>query len=347
MKILFLISSLEDFGGTERVVVNLANDLSNKNDVTIVNRNTEKVNSAYHIDDKVEVYALTGSLLVFRRKLKRFILENGYKFVVIHNMGKLSLLVASLNLPNSIILWSYEHVARDSRPKWVNFLAKRLYKKISKIITISANDAKSYLKIGYKTTVMYNPSSFDISREYSVHSKKIISIGRFTHQKGFDSLLMAWSLLADLYPEWQLEIYGHGEDKEKLSLMIKKNKLKNVSLLPPISNINSVYQTAAFYVMSSRYEGLPMVLIEAQTFSLPIISFDCPHGPSEILTNNFDGMLVEDQNIQKLAEAIEFLILNPEKRKQFSHNAIIAADRFSREKIIKQWMDLLGDIPEC
>lgn len=344
MNILFLISSLKNFGGTERVVVNLANSLSQYHQISIANRDTSKSNSAYHINGEVEVIELKGSLLIFRSKLKTLILKNNYDLVVVHNMGKLSLLLVSLCLPEKIKLWSYEHVARISRPRLVNFLARFLYQKYSKIITITQCDAKAYQKIGYQPIVMYNPSPFKINKSSHHDNKKIISIGRLTYQKGFEQLILAWSLLEKSYPNWNVTIYGEGEDKEKLLLLIQKNKLNNIHILPAINQIDKVYEESDFYVMSSRYEGLPMVLIEAQSFSLPIISFNCPHGPSEVITNHYDGLLIENQSIQKLAEAIEYLILNQNIRFKFSNNASLSAERFNKDNVISQWVELLKNL---
>ena len=102
-----------------------------------------------------------------------------------------------------------------------------------------------------------------------------------------------------------------------------------------------VYKNASFYVMSSRYEGLPMVLIEAQTFALPIVSFNCPYGPKEIITNDEDGILVENGNIEQLATSIESLIISESKRISMSKNAIESAKRFSIKNIITEWRRLL------
>lgn len=343
MKILFLISSLKNFGGTERVVVNLANELSHFHQIDIINRESNKIDSAYEVANDVGVIKLSGSLFKFRKRLQGLIDKKKYDLIVVHNMGKLSLLVSTIKLPSRCKLWSYEHVARCSRPKWVNFLGMFLYKKYGKIITITENDAKYYYKLGHKPEVMYNPSPFEICTEYFKDSKKIIAVGRLGYQKGFDNLIKAWFYVEQKYPDWTLDIYGEGPDKESLLSLIRKNNLVNVHLCSPTTQITQVYRKGAFLVMSSRYEGLPMVLIEAQTFSLPTISFDCPFGPREIITHEQDGLLVENQNIQKLAEAMQFLMTNTEKRMFFSKNASNAAQRFTKEKIIAEWEEILNN----
>src|SRR5690606_30927743 len=119
-------------------------------------------------------------------------------------------------------------------------------------------------------------------------SKSIIAIGRYTFQKGFDKLIEIWNQFVKEYripSGWKLQIIGQGEDQELLERLIKKYELKNVELVGPTSNIGLYYSEASFLVMTSRFEGLPMTLIEAQSYGLPIISFDCLTGPSEVLNN--------------------------------------------------------------
>ncbi|MEN8369485.1 glycosyltransferase family 4 protein [Acinetobacter bereziniae] len=343
MKILFVINSLKYKSGIERVACLLANlffkDLNYH--VVIANRDTEKVDVAYDLEEEVEVLKISGSYFKFYKDLNKKIIELQPDLIIIHNMGRLSLLCSILNISKHSKLISLEHVAFDVRPKWVKILSKILYKRINQVITLTKQDMFSYQSFHNNIKKINNISPFDaktLSLDYMKDSKTIISIGRLTFQKNFESLLNAWEIVSKIKFDWNLKIYGIGEDEEYLRNFIYEKNLKNVYLMGQTKDVQHVYQSAAFYVMSSRFEGLPMVLIEAQSFSLPIISYNCPHGPAEIIENNKTGFLVENQNSIKLAEAMQKLMDSDSLRVTFSNNARNHAIAYSREEIIKEWL---------
>ncbi|MCT6876066.1 glycosyltransferase family 4 protein [Frischella perrara] len=338
-KIIFIVNSLKHRSGVERVVSLLANELSQYYAIEIINRNTSFNQCAYPLNGNVKVKVISGKLPTFFFSVKKYLSMIKPDVIIIHNMGKLSLLMSLL--PRRYNLWSYEHVSRVSRPKWINWLGKNLYKRFDKIITLTYEDKIEYEKLAFNIDVVFNPSPYELVDNYNVVSKSIIAAGRLTHQKGFDLLIRAWDLIANKYPDWRLDIYGEGIDKQKLKDQIDIANINNIHLLGSSNDMEHVYKNASFYVMSSRYEGLPMVLIEAQTFALPIVSFNCPYGPKEIITNDEDGILVENGNIEQLATSIESLIISESKRISMSKNAIESAKRFSIKNIITEWRRLL------
>lgn len=345
MKILFIINSLKNKSGTERVACNLANLFTSElgYDVTILNRETSKSNAAYELSDQVTVEKLCGSIFSFYTQIQKYLNKNKPDFLVVHNMGKLTLLASFLNL-RSTKLVSLEHVAFISRPKWVQKLSNLCYGKVENVVVLTENDINAYKTMSNKVIKINNisPYPIDKNKTYNDKSNEIIAIGRLTYQKNFEALLESWSLLRENMQDWHLKIYGVGENLLELEQMIVNQRLNNVSLMGESSEMQKVYENASFFVMSSRFEGLPMVLIEAQIFGLPIISFDCPHGPSEVIHHNIDGILVEDQNIEKLAYSINDLILNVEKRRSFSMAAKNNAERFTKNYILNQWKQLFG-----
>jgi glycosyltransferase involved in cell wall biosynthesis len=158
-------------------------------------------------------------------------------------------------------------------------------------------------------------------------------------------LIDAWALINKKCPDWMLNIYGQGEWKEMLVEKIAALNLQEVVVLHGVSmKIADEYKRSSFYVMSSRFEGLPMVLIEAMSFGLPVISFDCEFGPSEIVTDGVDGYLVEPNNIEELANRICFLIENEDKRKLMGQQAIINVRRFDKETVMQQWLNLFDSL---
>ncbi|MCK3655750.1 hypothetical protein A4G19_08270 [Pasteurellaceae bacterium Macca] len=341
-KVLFVINSLEEKAGSERVACVLANLFSQKLkvDITIVNRSVDVENCSYPIMKEVKFICLSGNAFIFYNKLQRLINELEPNYLVVHNMGKLSILCSLLRLKNTKII-SLEHISFLSKPSWIKLLSKYFYNKIHTIVTLTERDKEEYS--WHKNVKKINNLSPYQNRyyQYNVSSKKIIAIGRLTHQKNFEDLVDAWKIVESRASDWNLDIYGKGQNEESLKNKIKDLKLINISLKGTTENMDIVYRNASFIVMSSRYEGLPMVLIEAQSFGLPIISFDCPFGPKEIISNNIDGYLIE-HNVDTLAEKILKLINHLELREKFSNNAFKNSKRFSQDTIIIEWANLLN-----
>lgn len=311
--------------------------------VCIINRDAKKDDSAYFLNDDVNVLAIGGGYLDFFMGLNSYIKNSKPDTIIVHNMGRLSLLCSMLDI-KGLRLVSLEHVAFSIRPQWVKFLSKKLYKNISQVVTLTNNDALSYKRFHNNVVKINNISPFDVedfNSVYNSESKNIIAIGRLTYQKNFEDLLKAWDLVLNQKEEWTLSIYGKGEDRNKLEHIIRERNLKNVYLRGEITNVEEIYCSAAFYVMSSRFEGLPMVLIEAQSLGLPIVSYDCPHGPSEVIENNVTGYLVENHNIQELARAMLNLIESSVLREQFSKRAKEHAIVYSKRTVIEAWIKVV------
>lgn len=342
MKIIFIINSLSCKSGTERVTCHLANLFVDRlsYEVSILNRDTDFNDVVYYLSDKVKVLSLKGSYLKFYQQMQSYIDEQQPDFILIHNMGRLSLLCSMLNKKN-IQLISLEHVAFDSRPMWVRFLSKLCYKKIDKVVTLTHRDELSYTSWFKNVSTIYNISPFLIPDKLEERNKEIIAVGRLTYQKNFQALFQAWQQIQFQVDNWSLNVYGTGEDFEELDNMIKENRLSNVQLMGQANQIEQIYQKSSLFVMSSRFEGLPMVLIEAQTFGLPIISFDCPHGPAEVIHHQKNGLLVENQNVTALADAMLSLMQNDELREKYSIQALADAERFQQSKILTLWQNLL------
>ena len=167
-------------------------------------------------------------------------------------------------------------------------------------------------------------------------------MGRLTHQKGYDLLIEAWAKIAQSLPDWKITIVGIGEDEQMLKKMAKDNNVQDsIHFVGQQKNMDSFYREASFFCMSSRFEGLPMVLLEAQNYGLPIVSFDCDTGPAELVNTN-NGILVEKENIDQLSLAIlEIINLNRSDYNKMLDNSILSSKEFNIEKIIIRWEELL------
>ena len=203
----------------------------------------------------------------------------------------------------------------------------------------ATQDKFYFEKINKNVITIPNFSPYPVSVKQDRNYNKIIAVGRLTDQKNFLHLLKAWELVFAKIPNWELSIYGQGEHFNLLNEYIKINELNNVFLMGSTSDIQSIYEKASFFVMSSKYEGLPMVLIESQSFGLPIISYDCPNGPSDIIIDEYNGFLVENQNIEKLAKKILELAENPFLLEEFSQNSLKNALNYQSENILDIWVE--------
>ncbi|OOF45504.1 hypothetical protein BKK52_12580 [Rodentibacter trehalosifermentans] len=347
MNILFIVNNLSNAGGTERVVCNLANLFREKLNytVTIVNRETTKDRVYFSLDENIEVQALGKNYFYFYRNLNQYIKDQKPNIILVHNMGKLSVFSSFLKIPKETKLFSLEHVAFQSRSSWLRTLSKIIYKKYYVIIALTQKDKADYDSFHQNVICIPNISAYDVTilnNTYDISSKTVIAIGRLTYQKNFLALLEAWKGIQERCNDWYLEIYGEGKERILLEEYIAKNHLTTVTLKGNQPDLSDVYKKASFLVMSSRYEGLGLVLIEAQSFGLPLVSFDCPYGPGEVIKNEYNGYLVENQNIAMLENKIIDLIACREKRQIFAENANLSAKKYTKDNILKHWSDIIG-----
>jgi Glycosyltransferase len=223
---------------------------------------------------------------------------------------------------------------------------EKLVKKFDKFIVLTKEDA-SYWGNLKNMQVIYNASPFKTDLISPLENKKVIAIGRYTYQKGFDMLLKTWEQVNKHLPDWNLNIIGDGEPNEisQLKTLIDKYNISNsVTLVKPTSNIEKEYLSSSLLVMSSRYEGLPMILIEAQTFGLPIVAFDCKCGPKDVITNGVDGYIVPQGDITAFSEKIMTIIENEDLRKKMGERAKLASKRFNEDVIMQQWITLFKEV---
>lgn len=238
----------------------------------------------------------------------------------------------------------------DSSPLLKRIIAiageKRKHRYINKydaFVVLTEEDRKRWNEVK-NVKVIPNLLSFYPSVQSLCMDKRVISVGRLTRQKGYPLLIEAWQIVAKKHPEWQLAIFGDGEDKDMLNEMIRKAELTSISIHPPTSNIIQEYLNSSVYVMSSIYEGFGLVLTEAMACGLPCVSFDCPSGPSEIIKDGEDGFLVKTGNIEELAQKIILLIEDESLRAEMGRKAKVNVQRFFPECIMPKWVSLFNEI---
>ena len=222
---------------------------------------------------------------------------------------------------------------------WMRSLVSKL-KRLDKFVVLTEEDHNNWPELN-NLVVIPDPLTFSSSTYSPLTEKRVIAVGRYVYQKGFDLLLKAWAIVEKECPDWMLTILGQGE-RSQYETLIDELKIdrNNCKLLGPTDQIQDEYMKSSLMVMSSRFEGFGMVLIEAMACGLPVISFDCPCGPKDIIQDHVDGLLVENGNIVKLAEAIIWMIQHHEQRKAMAAKAIDNVQRFRMDQIAEKWKSL-------
>ncbi|MDY3362427.1 glycosyltransferase family 4 protein [Riemerella anatipestifer] len=237
--------------------------------------------------------------------------------------------------------WSLQNL----KAKILTKLFQRTLNKFDKIVVLTEEDQKAWSHYFNKVTNIPNPITIEpITAD--TNAEKVLAVGRHTSQKGFDYLVEAWAIVAKKFPNWQLDIYGHGEQEEERKQQIKNLGLeKSINLYPPSKEINKVFSEHSIFVLSSRFEGFPLVLIEALASGLAPVSFECKNGPKQMMGDSrLRDFLVEPYNINSYADKLIQLIENKELRKNVSAEALKVSKRYQIDYVMKKWVELFNNL---
>ena len=222
---------------------------------------------------------------------------------------------------------------------WRSKQDEKTVRKFDRFVVLTEED-KAYCGDLPNIMVIHNAISGIPAETALLEKKKVIAVGRYAYQKGFKRLVDAWHLLASRFPDWKLDIIGDGEERPLLEQRIHFYGLdRQVTLTRPTKEIDKAYMEASILASSSRYEGLPMVLLEAQSFGLPIVAFQCKCGPKDIVSDGINGYLVPEGDIAGMTQRLETLMKDETLRKRMGLKAKESALRFNEETIMKKWMN--------
>jgi glycosyltransferase involved in cell wall biosynthesis len=352
-KICFFIASINHSGGTERVCAEIANRLAKLGyQVTILSMyGTEPF---FTLDSRIRVTSIFQNKYKFKWMLPLVIVKIRNKIrsidpdYLVNADSALFIYsyIAGLKLSFKNLVWEHFNFNYSAGAK-VRVISRRLAAKLSSgIITLTRKDAENWKKkLDCRVPVftINNPTPF-INDEIDYKERKNIAlaVGRLTYQKGFDRLLDSWKIVSQSCNDWELHIVGSGDQQNALIEQANALNIANsVTFIPATPHIEQHYRQAAIYCLSSRFEGFPMVLLEAQSFGLPAVSYDCETGPSEIINDN-NGILVPDGDRKLFAEVLIYLIKNADVRAKMSESALEHSVQYHIDVIIKEWLLLFN-----
>ena len=351
MNILYITNGINGSGGLERVLSIKASYLAEQYgyDVSILVLNNAHQEPFYEFSPLIRFYSIAvgGNTLQYfknyKRGLQQTINELQPNIIAVCDDGLKGFFVPSLIKTKAKII--YERHASvmfntDSslKGKAIRYLMQRQVSKFDRFVVLTDSNIQEWK--GNNIIAIPNPVSFENNRASLLEKTKVIVVGSHSYNKGYDLLLQSWGKIEEQNPDWQLHIYGKS-DKEKAFVKMKEHMgLKKVFFHEPVQNIQEKYLESSIMVLPSRSEGFGMVLIEAMACGLPCVSFDCPSGPRDIITDQEDGFLVKAEDVQGLSNKIRTLIEDERLREKMGQAAMENVKRFSVSNILQQWESL-------
>lgn len=376
-KIVYCTPALYSAGGVERIVSVKASYFAEQlgYDVTIIVTEGKGRSSFFPLSDKVKVvnfeldfeelwkasflkkvYLYLKKQVKFKRLLKAELMRIRPDFTI-------SMLRREINFITQIHDGSKKigelHVNRENyrnfesnesnvlknlfAKMWMQSLVSNL-KRLDRLVVLTEKSKAAWPELS-NVVVIPDPLPFSVDEKSSLQSKRIITIGRYTYQKGYDMLLKAWSIVEKQHPDWSLAIYGMGDRKpfedQIQALGIDENRIQ---LNGPVDDVSREYLNSSIFALTSRFEGFGLVIIEAMSCGVPVVAFSCKMGPDEIITNGEDGYLVSVGDVDELANKLCSLIENQELRNQFGKAAYENSQRYGIDKVANQWKCLFDDL---
>ncbi|TLS77476.1 glycosyltransferase [Photobacterium damselae] len=347
MKLLIITEHLDQYGGVCSSIVNLSNSLSNKIDVDIITRELN-----FRRDIKFKLYDEVGFLsfgspknssmkivskIINWLKFGFYLRSISHKYNFFYSNGII------LNLISLIFLYDKKVIVCDHS----NFFFSRrilrilrfiFYRNAFKVLALTKDAEKEYYKIGCLTALI--PNSIDCNKDSSFELiKTAVVVGRLDDNKQVDHAIKAWINVFRNEGEWKLIIYGDGKNLNKLIALARGRK--DIIFKGNESNKNIIYN-CSLIILTSKSEGLPMVLLEAQSYGIPIISYNCKSGPRDIVKNG-SGILVKPDDIFDLSCTIEKLVNNEDILKRMSYFSMSNRYRYSHEQILNKWIEILNN----
>lgn len=372
MRIVYCLDNVYSLGGIARITLVKANALSKiEGNSIFICVLDEKYVPQMQINDEINVVNLgviyqesgTSRLMIhLKNTLAKFL----HYISLYKNLNKIQpdIVVSTGQKGTHLLQWipicshpkkireyhfvrNYMDYQCHSRLSWMKNRLERLYDNITRfygydlIAILTKEDVERNWNGNKKVIIVPNPITGSIDKKSSCDNKIMIAAGRLHEQKNFASMIRVWQSVYEKHPDWQLHIYGDGWLKSELEEQISTSKYPNaVRLMGKTDRMLEKMSEASAYIMTSEFEGLPLVLIEAMSVGLPIVSYACPCGPKDIISEGKDGFLVTIHDEKNMSERISWLIEHDKERKEMGENAVFKSRKYQIDPIISTWMSI-------
>lgn len=377
MKILYAVERVNLRGGYDRIIIEKANYLAEHGCEVIICVSSHALSKPFYpISEKVKLvdfdidfdqqykYSLFIRAYIYKKLMRRYrkmlsnLLVIEHADIVITTLGREIDFITEINDGSAKV--GESHIAKDyvrnlhlmeQRGFIYRIIAKywrkkidHKVKKLAALVLLTQHDANSWDGLA-KTVVIPNSLPFYPPHGSSCENKQVIFVGRLNEQKGLEYLVDTWMKVNQKHPDWVLHVFGDGEQKQLLLQMIKEAGLECAIIVnQPTPMIMEMYLESSIFLLTSRFEGFGMVIIEAMICGLPVVSFDCPWGPADIIRDGEDGFLVEYLNTDEAAQRVCQLIESAMLRKNMGVKARLNVQRYNRDVVMKQWIDLFKSL---
>ena len=381
-KVTILIANAYAMGGTVRTALNLAGFLAKHHDVEIISVQRLRTKPFFPlpagvkvrvVDDQRDEHRLGGLAGRIRALLRphasRLVFPADIRFrnsvtlwtdlmlvralwdvregVVMGTRPGLNLMATLVKRPGITVV-GQEHMNLETHTRQRQREIARRYPALDAVTVLTERDRQTYAQmLGSLARLeqIANATPVLAAAPSTLENPVIVAAGRLTTQKGFDLLIPAFAQVVARHPEWTLRICGDGPQRKALERQILEHELSNnVLMMGPVERLDLQMSRASMYVLSSRFEGLPMVMIEAMSLGLPIVSFDCPTGPGEVIEDGRSGLLVAAEDVDALARAMLSLVEDPARRKALGAGAAERARDYALDTIGPRWEALIEEL---
>lgn len=378
MKIAFLLAWSYGMGGLGRTTVNTANHFAAQgHDVTLLSFFRHRDKPFFQVDPRVTVRGLLDlrssakpsrleawernrpSILTSRHDPYHdritlrgdLMLLRSLRFldadVLISTRPSFNI-AAAMWAPRRTVVIGQDHLNFTKHNRALRWQMRQWYPRLDALVTLTEADRHDYGRLLQGATAVRaigNAVSAGPHPRSAQTEPVVVAAGRYTGQKRFSHLILAFAKVVERRPEWLLRIYGAGHEKSWLQGIIDEYGLAdNVFLMGRTKDVERDFAKGSIMAMSSKFEGFPMVILEAFACGLPVVSYDCPRGPAEMITDGYDGLLVDNGDQEALGDALLQLVEDEELRRKMAHNALETANRHAIDQIGQQWEDLFVEL---
>lgn len=360
MNLLYITNGVNGVGGLERVLsVKTKLFADNNYDVHILGLNNTDVNFFYEFSEKISFHDIIvkGNPIMYifnyisgiNKKIKEIdpdiiiVCDDGLKAFVTPFFIKKIPIIYERHVSNNIFFNNNQSGISRQLSKMKIFFMKFLSKYFDAFVVLNKGNMSEW---SYKKNirVIENILPFFPEKTAVLENKIVIAVGKQSYQKNYERMIDIWKQIVEEFPDWKLYIYGKKDERLNLQSIIDKYNLQdNIVLKSPAKDIEQRYLESSIFMMTSRYEGQPMVLIEAMSCGIPSVTFDFNHGPREMITDGYDGFVVDYADDTSFINKIRELVVDKELRKVVGLNARKTSENYSGQKIFKKWNNLFNE----